>query len=72
MRWLVGALGREEIMVKLTRSETWINDDFDNIHNVLDETIKDFVGEDERIINIEVKTSESGLSRFWIYTTKAY
>jgi hypothetical protein len=52
--------------VNIIRSESWLDDNFENICSILDETIKDFVDDDERIINIE----SSGLSRFWIYTTK--
>ena len=56
--------------VNLIRSSTWLNDNFEDIHRTLDETIKDFVEADDRIINIESKTDTNGLSRFWIYTTK--
>jgi len=56
--------------VNIIRSETWLDDNFENISLILDEVIKEFVNNDERIINIEMKTDHSGLSRFWIYTTK--
>lgn len=56
--------------INLIRSSTWITDNFDDIHRVLDETIKDFVSDDQEIINIESKTSKHGSSRFWIYTKK--
>jgi len=55
--------------VNLIRSETWLNDDFNVIYSTLNDTIKEFVGKDDRIINIEVKES-GGLKRFWIYTEK--
>ena len=55
--------------VNLIRSETWLNDDFNMIHSTLNDTIKEFVSKDDRIINIEVKES-CGLKRFWIYTEK--
>jgi hypothetical protein len=56
----------KKMKVNIIRSESWLDDNFENICSILDETIKDFVDDDERIINIE----SSGLSRFWIYTTK--
>lgn len=52
--------------INLIRSETWLTADFDDINSILENTIKEFV-EDERIINIQVVTEKSGLSRFWIY-----
>lgn len=52
--------------IEIIRSETWMNDDLDSIHNVLEETIKDFVDEKDRIINIQV-VDRNGQSRFWIY-----
>ena len=56
-------------IIQLTRSETWMGDDFKDIHSILDDTIKEFVGKEDKIINIEVKES-GGLKRFWIYTEK--
>ena len=46
-----------------------MNDSVVKIQEILDETIADFVPENERIINIEVKES-NGLYRFWIYSTR--
>lgn len=43
--------------------------DFEMIHNILDETIEDFVAEGDEIINIEEK-EQSGLHRFWIYVKR--
>ncbi len=57
--------------IEIIRSSTWINDNYDNICDVLDETIEDCVNKNDKIINIETKTSESGLTRFWIYIEKA-
>ena len=57
------------MIVNVTRSETWMNDSVVKIQEILDETIADFVPENERIINIEVKES-NGLYRFWIYSTR--
>ena len=52
--------------IGLIRSGTWMDDNYDDIHKVLDETVEEFVGKNVRIINIETKT-KNGLSRFWIY-----
>ncbi len=57
---------KEETKVHLIKSETWLNANFEEIHSVLEDTVKDFV-ENERIINIQVVKDDSGLSRFWIY-----
>jgi len=55
--------------VNIIRSETWLIDDFkNNISQILNETITDFVEDNEKIINIEMITQKNGLSRFWIYT----
>lgn len=54
--------------INIIRSETWLEDNFEDISLVLAETIKEFVGEKNRIINIEAIKADSGLSRFWIYT----
>jgi hypothetical protein len=56
--------------MELVRSETWLRDDFENISSILEETIKEYVSDDEVIVNIESKTNDSGLSRFWIYIEK--
>lgn len=52
--------------VSIVRSETWLTDNLTDIGAVLDEAIKDFC-QDAEIINIQVVTDKSGLSRFWIY-----
>ncbi len=54
--------------ISITRSETWILDDFENIHYILDETIKEYLTDEDVIINIQVVTGDDGLSRFWIYS----
>lgn len=56
--------------VDIIWSETWLKDDLENIEDILNEVIKDFVEKDETVINIECKTSPTGLSRFWIYIVK--
>jgi len=53
--------------IKLTMSESWMRNDFDEIHSILEDTIKEFIPNNERIINIEVK-EQSGFKRFWIYS----
>jgi hypothetical protein len=53
--------------INIIRTETWLNDDFDSIHAILEQAIKDFIEEDDRIINIQMVKDSSGLSRFWIY-----
>ena len=57
--------------VNIIRSQTWLTDDLEAINSILNEAIEYWVGKDEQIVNIESKTSDSGLSRFWIYTTKS-
>ena len=56
--------------VNLIRSETWIADNYEDIRQILEETTEECVEDDEKIINIEMKTNKSGLSRFWVYTVK--
>jgi len=56
--------------INIIRSETWLTSDLVVINEILQETINSFVKDEERIINIEMKTDSSGLSRFWIYTEK--
>ena len=55
--------------VNIYRSETWMDDNFNEIQHILHETIDDFVEKGERIISIEAK-ERNGLNRFWIYTEK--
>jgi hypothetical protein len=52
--------------VKLIRSSTWIGDDYEAASRTLEETIQEFVFDNDRIINIEVK-ERNGASRFWLY-----
>ena len=58
---------RKTQTVNICRSETWMGDNFIEISTILEQTIKEFMKKDERIINIEVK-ERAGLSRFWIYS----
>lgn len=58
----------EKSSVNLTRSETWMENNFNKIDFILKETIKEFIDEDEQIINIQMIKDETGLSRFWIYS----
>lgn len=53
--------------INIIRSESWLLDDIENINNILNSTIEEFVNTDDKIINIEVNTDLNGLSRFWIY-----
>lgn len=57
------------MVVELIRSQTWMDDNFKNITDILDETIREFVSEEYKIINIETK-ERNGLTRFWIYIIK--
>ncbi len=59
---------KKQKVVNIVRSETWLDDNFKDISLILEQTIKEFVSEKERIINVQVVKSDSGLSRFWIYT----
>jgi len=58
------------IQTSVIRSKTWLSEDIDNLNIILQETINNFVDKDDTIINIEMKTDYSGLSRFWIYIKK--
>ncbi len=51
----------------IVRSETWLRDNFEQISQILEETISEFIDEKDEIINIEKHTEDNGLSRFWIY-----
>ena len=51
----------------IIRSETWLKDDIENIGDILDECME-LIPNDDSIINVQMVTSDSGLSRFWIYT----
>lgn len=54
--------------VSIVRSETFFSDtNLKEIQSILDEAIADFLDENERIINIEVK-EHCGMQRFWIYS----
>lgn len=57
--------------INLCRSGSWVTESvtIEDLNEILNETIRDFVDEDERIINIECK-EENGQGRFWIYSTK--
>ena len=57
------------MVINLIRSETWLSDNYEYINLILNETIKEFVDDNDDIINIQVKTDSSGLSRFWVYTS---
>jgi len=54
--------------VGIIRSESWLDDNFEDISQILEETITEFVEDNEEIINIQVKKENNGTSRFWIYT----
>ncbi len=57
---------KKKRIVSLIRSETWIDDNYDEINTILEEAIAEMVGDNQRIVNIEVK-ERGGLKRFWIY-----
>jgi hypothetical protein len=57
--------------VDIVLSETWLSANFRQIHMILQNAISDFIDENDRIINIESKIYDSGLSRFWIYVQRA-
>lgn len=59
------------VEVDIVFSETWLSADLKQIHMILQNAISDFIGENDRIINIESKIDDSGLSRFWIYVQLA-
>lgn len=53
--------------INIARSETWMDDNIKDISSILNETVRDFIGKGDKIINIEVK-ERNGLYRFWIYS----
>jgi len=53
--------------VHIIFSETWLKATCEEVEQILEETIKEFMQVGERIINIEKIKREDGLSRFWIY-----
>jgi len=48
-------------------SDTWLEMTKPQIQECLQETIDDFVDEDDEIINIQLVKDSDGTSRFWIY-----
>lgn len=55
--------------VTIIKSESWIKAGLKEQDQTLNEAIKTYVEDDERIINIQM-VDEDGLKRFWIYTQK--
>ena len=55
--------------ITIIRSGSWSNLDLKEIEEELNQTIKDFVDDNEKIINVQL-VEESGNKRFWIYTQK--
>ena len=53
--------------VNITRSETFATDNLEVIDRILNETIKEWISKDQKIINIEM-IERNGMYRFWIYT----
>ncbi len=53
--------------IELVRSSSWMTDNFEKVHEILDETIDEFISESDKILNIQVHLADSGLSRFWIF-----
>lgn len=53
--------------INIIRSETWLNDSLVDINSILQETVRDFVTRKDKIVNIQVRKEDTGLSRFWIY-----
>lgn len=54
--------------VNITKSETWLEADYYTVSKILDETIEEYMDDNDRIINIQVVTESTGTSRFWIYS----
>lgn len=54
--------------VSLSVSEGWLDYDFDNMQGILDEMIEQYVGKYDRIINIEIIKSKTGMSNYYLYT----
>lgn len=57
--------------VNLIRSGTWFTQSvtIDDLNEILNETVQDFVDDDEHVVNVQCK-EENGQGRFWIYTSK--
>ena len=57
--------------ISIIRSETWLDDNYENIQQILKDAVSDLDPEYEEIVNIEKKIESNGLSRFWIYVKKS-
>jgi len=55
--------------ITIIRSGSWSNLDLKEIEEELNQTIKDFVDDNEKIIIVQL-VEESGNKRLWIYTQK--
>lgn len=56
--------------IDLIKSETWLDNHyqpFNIMNDLLQQAIKDFVGKNDEIINIQMIRSKSGLNYFLIY-----
>lgn len=57
-----------ERTLNIVFSETWLRMSNEDINNLLNETIVEFVDPlYDNIVNIERHVEDNGLSRFWIY-----
>lgn len=56
--------------VTIIKSETWMRAGSREQGEILNETIRDYVENGERIISIQLITV-GGLNRFWLYTQKS-
>lgn len=54
--------------VNIIFSETWLKMSTEDVNNLLNETVNEFVNPMyDKIVNIERHVEANGLSRFWIY-----
>lgn len=54
--------------VRIIFSETWLKMSTEDVNNLLNETVNEFVNPmHDNIVNIERHVEDNGLSRFWIY-----
>lgn len=58
--------------IDIIRSEEWISNDLLEIGDKLDACLEAYVNHNDKLINIEIRESENGNFRFWIFVEKSY
>ena len=53
--------------VNIIESDSFMKYNLNDLQSILDQTILEYVEENEIIINIELKNMDNGLNKFYIY-----